>query len=153
MLSELEQLAQDISALHSHLILVTGVRGSGKTRLLRSFAERRNVAILNLGSELGKRLLEVPSSQRSRQAGTEFRALMQTHASNELLLLDNLEVLFDANLALSPLDLLCKHARAQPIIAAWPGEQCGDRMIYADTGHPEHRSYSSRGLTTLMIQQ
>jgi len=145
MLSELEQLAQDMTALRNSLILLTGVRGSGKTHLLRSFAQRRRLVVLNLGSELGKRLLDLPSSLRSRRAGTEFRALMQAYVSNEFLLLDNLEVLFDSTLALNPLDLLRQSARVRPVIAVWPGELRGTRLIYADTGHPEHRSYPAMG--------
>ncbi|MGI8739737.1 MAG: BREX-3 system P-loop-containing protein BrxF [Gammaproteobacteria bacterium] len=153
MLSQLEQLADEISTLHSRFILVVGNRGSGKTALLRLFAERRKLTILNLGSELGKRLLTPPLFQRGRQAGTELRALIQGQTGNDFLLLDNLEVLFDATLVLNPLDLLRKEARARKIIAVWPGEMRDGRLSHADIGHPEHRSYPSQGLTTLSIQR
>lgn len=130
---------------------MVGPRGSGKTALLKSFAERRRLAVLNLGSALGRRLLALPAKQRSRQAIAEFRSLVQERAGDDFLLLDNLELLFDDSLALNPLDLLRKEARARKIIAAWPGKMREDRLMYADTGHPEHRSYQSQGLAILSI--
>ena len=39
----------------------------------------------------------------------------------------------------------------QMIEAVWPGELRGDRLIYADMSHPEHRDYSCEGVVVLEI--
>ena len=75
---------------------------------------------------------------------------------SDLLLLDNIELLFDRSLQLDPLDLLKRHAHAKRVVAVWPGELQGDartgRLTYADMGHPEHQDYSLAGVVTFEIQ-
>jgi predicted AAA+ superfamily ATPase len=36
-------------------------------------------------------------------------------------------------------------------VAVWPGELRGDRLVYADMSHPEHRDYSRDGVVVLEI--
>jgi hypothetical protein len=67
------------------------------------------------------------------------------------LLLDNLEVLFERSLQINPLELVKLMAHSQRVVAAWPGELRGDRLIYADNGHPEHRDYSRDAVVVLEI--
>ncbi|MEF8759847.1 MAG: BREX-3 system P-loop-containing protein BrxF [Candidatus Accumulibacter sp. UW25] len=85
-----------------------------------------------------------------------LRELADQHATGDLLLLDNIELLFDRSLQLDPLDLLKRHAHATRVVAVWPGELQGDtrtgRLTYADMGHPEHQDYSLAGLVPFEIQ-
>ena len=37
------------------------------------------------------------------------------------------------------------------VVAVWPGELRGDRLIYAEMNHPEHRDYSRDGVVVLEI--
>lgn len=110
MLARLEQLSTEIGALHSKLILLVGAPHSGKTALLSAFAKRVGASPLNVGSELGRRLAAIPQKQRHLQAGTALRELADLHAKGDLLLMDNIELLFDRSLQLNPLDLLKRHA-------------------------------------------
>ncbi len=156
MLTRLERLVADIAPRYSKLILLVGPPGCGKTALLRVFGNRNEALILNLGSDLGRRLAAIPRQQRQLQAGNLLREIADPHISGDLLLLDNIELLFDATLQLNPLELLKRQAHARPVIAVWPGElRCGgsgSRLTYAVMGHPEYRDYSPEGLVTLDIQ-
>lgn len=149
MLARLEQLATEIGALHSKLILLVGAPHSGKTALLAAFAGRVEASTLNVGSELGRRLAVIPQKQRHLQAGTELRELVDEHAKGDLLLLDNIELLFDTTLQLNPLDLLKRHAHSRRVVAVWPGELRDGRLAYADMGHSEYRDYATDGVVAL----
>jgi hypothetical protein len=69
------------------------------------------------------------------------------------LLLDNLEVLFEASLNINPLNVIKLLAHSRLVIAAWPGELRNDRLIYAGMGHPEHRDYTRDGVVVFETAQ
>ena len=156
MIEQLEQLIGDISEINSKLVLLVGRRPSGKTKLLREVGTRLNIEPLNVGLELGRKLAAMPINKRSFAAGELLRQLADRHALGDLLLLDNLELLFDRSLQLDPLDLLKRHAHSRRVVAVWPGELSGNtktgRLTYADMGHPEHQDYSLAGVVPFEIQ-
>ena len=156
MLAALENLVEDVSSLHSKLILLIGGPQSGKTALLNSLAKNKGVTPMNVGAELGRRLAAMPQRQRRLQTTTILRELADQHAPGGLLLMDNIELLFDRSLQLDPLDLLKRHAYAKRVVAVWPGELQGDtrtgRLTFADMGHPEHQDYSLAGVVPFEIQ-
>ena len=63
MLTRLEQLVDEIGALHSKLVLLSGTPQAGKTALLLALAKNRGVSPLNIGSTLGSRLAVIPQRQ------------------------------------------------------------------------------------------
>lgn len=152
MIDRLERLVEEIAALHSKLVLLIGAPGSGKTALLRVLGKNRGATTLNIGSALGSRLAAIPQKQRPLQTNTILRELADKHAVGDLLLLDNIELLFDRTLQLDPLDLLKRHAHARRVVAVWPGELRDGRLIYAEMGHPEHQDYGLEGLVPFAIQ-
>ena len=149
MLARLDHLATEIGALHSKLILLVGGPHTGKTALLAAFAECMDAKTLNVGSELGRRLAAIPQKQRHLQASTILRELADEHAKGDLLLLDNIELLFDATLRLNPLDVLKRYAHSRRVVAVWPGKLRDGRLAYAEMGHSEHRDYAMDGLVAL----
>lgn len=152
MIEKLDRLVEDVSGLNSKLILLIGPPRSGKTNLLGQLAARRQARVLNVGAALGRELMTLPSTRRHLQAADLLKNLGDRFASQGLLLLDNIELLFDQTLQLSPLDLLRRHAHARRIIAVWPGELRENRLSYATTGHPEHQDYGVDGLVPFTIQ-
>lgn len=152
MLEKLERLATEVAVLHSKLILLVGTPRAGKTALLVAFGKRVEAEPLNVGSELGRRLAAIPQKQRHLRAGTELRELADEHVKRDLLLMDNIELLFDTSLRLNPLDLLKRHAHSKRVVAVWPGELRDGRLTYADMGHSEHRDYATDGLVALEMQ-
>ena len=149
MLARLERLATEIGALHSKLILLVDAPHTGKTALLAAFAGRVEARTLNVGSELGRRLAAIPQKQRHLQAGISLSELADEHAKGDLLLMDNIELLFDTTLQLNPLDLLKRHAHSRRVVAAWPGSLRDGRLMYADIGHPEYRDSVADGFVPL----
>ena len=101
---------------------------------------------------MAARLAALPPKQRHLQAVSILRELADQHAKGDLLLLDNLEVLFDKTLQLDPLDLLKRHAHSRRVVAIWPGELSNSRLTYANMGHPEHQDYSLDGVVPFEIQ-
>ena len=151
MLARLDRLVDEIGLLHSKLILLVGPPGSGKTALLAELADRRSLKVLNVGAALGRRLAAVPQRQRSLQTNVVMRELVEEYAGGGLLLMDNIELLFDRSLRLDPLDLLKRHAHARRVVAVWPGELLDDRLRYAEMGHPEYQDYGIEGLVPFKI--
>jgi hypothetical protein len=151
MIEKLHGIVQDISGLNSKLVLLIGPPRSGKSNLLGELAARRQVRVLSLGATLGRELLAVPSTRRHLQAADLLKDIADDFASHGLLLMDNIELLFDRTLQLSPLDLLKRHAHARRVVAVWPGDLREDRLSYATTGHPEHQDYGIDGLVPFKI--
>ena len=151
MLAKLERLIGEIGDINSKLILPVGTSRSGKTQLLRQLSAKLNIEPLNVGLELGRRLAATPNSKRGFSAGELLREIADQERTEDPLLLDNLELLFEPGLQINPLDLVRRLAHSKRVVAVWPGELRGDRLVYADMSHPEHRDYSRDGVVVLEI--
>ncbi len=155
MLEKLKHLVDEVGELQSKLVLLIGQPHSGKTALLHTFAQSKGVKPLNVGADLGGRLATMPQRQRHLQTTTILRELADQQATGDLLLLDNIELLFDRSLQLDPLDLLKRLAHVKRVVAVWPGVLQGDtrtgRLTYAEMGHSEHQDYSLAGVVPFVI--
>lgn len=148
---KLDRLIGEIGDLNSKLILLVGPSRSGKTQLLRQLGAKLNIEPLNVGLELGRRLAATPNNKRSLSAGELLREISDKERTEDPLLLDNLELLFEPGLQINPLDLVKRLAHSKRVVAVWPGELRGDRLVYAEMSHPEHRDYSRDGVVVLEI--
>ena len=144
-------LIGEIGDFHTKLILLVGPSRSGKTKLLRELGTKLNIEPLNVGLELGRRLAATPINKRGFSAGELLREIADRERTDDPLLLDNLELLFEKGLQINPLDLVKRLAHSKRVVAVWPGELRSDRLIYADMSHPEHRDYSRDGVVVLEI--
>lgn len=149
--AKLERLIDEIDDINSKLILLVGPSRSGKTQLLRQLGDKLSIEPLNVGMELGRRLAATPNSKRGFSAGELMREIAERERTDDPLLLDNLELLFEPSLQINPLDLVRRLADSKRVVAVWPGELRGDRLVYADMSHPEHRDYSRDGVVVLEI--
>jgi hypothetical protein len=140
MLDKLERLVSEIDDLQSKLILLVG--NSGKTRLLRALAQRLQTTPFNVGAKLGHRLAAMPVAERAFSVNELLRDITASAHGKAPLLLDNLEVLFEPSLEVSPLDLIKRLAHSRRVVATWPGELRHDRLAYASMEHPEHWDYA-----------
>lgn len=145
MIDILERLVDDVAGLNSKLVLLVGPPGSGKSKLLRQLSMRRNAPVVRLGEALGRPLVPLPASQRHLMASDLLKELADGAGGRDLLLWDNIEILFDRTLRLSPLDLMRRHSHGRRVAAAWPGELRDGRLVYAVPGHPEHQNYGTEG--------
>ena len=147
MVDEVLDMIHRAGWLTHRLILVVGRTGSGKTTLLRAVAARTGYPHVAVGLELSQALLEIPPSERP---GSVSRILQdRLHDAGTVVLLDNLDVLFEPSLRVDPLGLLENASRERTIVAAWSGSIVGDSLTYAEPGWPEHRVYP-RGQRTVV---
>ena len=151
MIDELQRKISDTALLNSKLILLIGPPRSGKTALLGQLSDRMKAQVLNVGLALGRDLLALPRTRRHLQVSELFKALADTATSQGLLLVDNIELLFDRTLQVGALDLLRSQARVRPVVAVWPGDLRENRLSYAMSGHPEYQDHSPDGAILFRI--
>jgi hypothetical protein len=151
LVERLERLIGEINDLNSKLILLVGQSRSGKTQLLRQVGAKLNIEPLNIGLELGRRWLPRRTTSVGSPLASCCERSLTRNAQIDPLLLDNLELLFEPSLQINPLDLVRRLAHSKRVVAVWPGELRGDRLVYADMSHPEHRDYSLDGVVVLEI--
>ena len=139
-LGRIDAAVQQARNQYHQLVLVVGPPGSGKTVALRALAEQLGTALVNVNLELSKRLLDLTRTQRGRQVERLFRDLI-AEVPGDVVLLDNLEVLFDTTLELEPLRLLQVSSRNRTLVASWNGSFQGGTLTYAEPGHPEFAQF------------
>ena len=83
------------------MILLVGPSRSGKTQLLRQLGAKLDIEPLNVGLELGRRLAATPNNKRGFSAGELLREIAEKERTEDPLLLDNLELLFEPGLQIN----------------------------------------------------
>lgn len=129
--------------LYHRLMLVVAPAGAGKTTALQDVQERVGAPIVNVNLDLSRRMLDLTERQRALQLPRLLREIIND-AAGEVVLFDNIEILFDVSLKQDPLRLLQGLSRNKTVVAAWNGSIDGDHMIYAVPDHPEYRRYMVR---------
>jgi len=119
-------------------------------QLAKEILERLDVEVVNVNLELSKHLLSQTSRQRKLYLSKSMNEVVQP---NKTILLDQMEILFDVELGQDPLRLLESLSRNQTIIAFWNGQVRDGKLIYAEQGHPEYRSYDSKDLLMIEINK
>ena len=136
---------QDATQLYYQLIFVVGASGSGKTQVLRAVHERTGVPVINVNLELSKVMLELSERQRMLQLPKLLSDILG-QAKSEVILLDNIEILFDASFKQDPLRLLQGLSRNKTIVASYSGMIDGEYLVYAQPDHLEYKRYPTRDL-------
>jgi len=143
-----ESISQKIKhaqELYHRLVLVVAPSGSGKTAALREIASRLECGYINLNLELSRRLLDVTDRQRILQLPRLVDEIT-AGAGSEVVLLDNIEIIFEVSLKQDPLRLLQSISRNRTVVTAWNGAMENGYLTYATPDHPEHRRYLARDL-------
>ena len=140
----IERIGQAANLYH-RLVLVVGAAGSGKTGALREAAARTGAPLVNVNRELSRRLLDLTGRRRALR----MRPLLDeiaAGAGSDVVLLDNIELLFDPALRQDPLRLLQGLSRHRTVAASWNGAVEDGHVRYAAPGHPEYRRYPLDGV-------
>lgn len=150
-----DQIRERLSGIgdnYNRLVLLVGLPRSGRTTVIRGVADAERVPVLNLGTEISVRLLDLGERQRILQLPSLLEELLAAFPTH-LTLLDNTEVLFNPVLKQDPLRLLQRLSRDRTIMATWLGEVDGRHLTYARPEHPEFRRYSSDDLSIVSLNQ
>jgi hypothetical protein len=134
-----EVLPRTLDAYYK-LVLAVGPARTGKTAMLTDLAAHHSWPRLNVNLRLSERLLELTHRQRATRVASILDDMVRAEKS-DVVLLDNIELLFAEELAQDPLRLLQTLSRNRAIVAAWPGGFDGACLTYAEPGHPEARRY------------
>ena len=129
--------------LYHRLVVLVAPAGAGKTAALQDVHERTGAPLLNINLELSRRMLELTERQRALQL-PRLLSEMVSAAQADVVLLDNIEVLFDISLKQDPLRLLQGLSRNKTVVAAWNGSVDRGHMVYATPDHPEYKRYAVR---------
>ena len=135
-LAQLEHAIEQASSQYFRLVILAGPPGSGKTATMQSVAQKIGCQLVNVNLELSKKMLELSRTQRSRQVARLMKEVIAAVSGN-VVLLDNLEILFDTGLAVEPLRLLQVSSRNRTVVASWSGSYVAGTLTYAEPGHPE----------------
>lgn len=141
------------AALYHRLLLVVGRAGAGKTQALESVGAQTGARFVNLGLRLARSLHELTVRERPLRVQELIEALVGSEdKGGDMVLLDNIEVLFDGGLRQDPLRLLQGVSRDRTVVAAWPGTLGGGQLRYAAPPHREYREYPAHGLLTVALE-
>jgi len=135
-LMRLVEAVNQAASQYFRLVIVAGVPGSGKTAMANSLASAQGYPVINVNLELSKRLLDLTRVQRSRQVERLLKEVI-AGVPGDVVILDNIELLFDTALELEPLRLLQGASRNRTIVATWNGSFNNNTLVYAEPGHPE----------------
>jgi predicted AAA+ superfamily ATPase len=149
---QVERYIGAADTLYTRLILIVGPPRSGKSVLLRDVQQRQKLPLLNVNLRLSEKLLDVAVQQRPILVADLLKTEI-VQAGSTVVLLDNLELLFDPDLRQDPLRLLELLARRQTVVAVWPGEVDGSDLVYAEPGHPEYRRYTRPAVILIETKQ
>ena len=129
--------------LYHRLLLVVAPADAGKTTALRDVRDRTGAHLVNINLELSRQMLELTERQRALQLPRLLREIVG-NGGGEMILLDNIEVIFDVGLKQDPLRLLQGLSRNKTVVAAWNGSIVEGSLTYAAPDHPEYRRYPMR---------
>jgi len=167
------------AGLYHRLVILAAPAGAGKTAALQDVRERTSALLINVNLELSRRMLDLTERQRALQLPRLLAEIVGASAADlpaqqskaalqaGVVLLDNIELLFDLSLKQDPLRLLEGLSRNKTVVAAWSGEiRAEDRglrvesiisdnstpitqssslyLVYATPDHPEHKRYPVR---------
>lgn len=148
--TQLEQAIQQAASQYFRLVILAGAPGSGKTAALQSVAQKVDCVLVNVNLELSKRMLELTRTQRSRQVERLLKEIIAAQPG-DVVILDNLEILFDTDLEVEPLRLLQVSSRNRTIVASWNGSYVDGTLTYAEPGHPEFIQFRQTEAIVLSI--
>jgi hypothetical protein len=140
----IERIGQ-AAELYHRLVVLVAPAGAGKTAALQDVHERTAAPLVNVNLELSRRMLDLTERQRALQLPRLLAEIVGAFAA-DVVLLDNVEILFDVSLKQDPLRLLQGLSRNKTVVAALSGTIDGEHMVYATPGHPEYRRYPLRDL-------
>jgi len=145
LVDQIMRKVKQATELYHRLILVIASAGGGKTTALQDVRDRTGAPMVNVNLELSRRMLDLTERQRALRLPHLLQEIVGK-STGEIILLDNIEILFDVGLKQDPLRLLQGLSRNKTVVVAWNGTIVKDYLTYAAPAHPEYRRYPKRDL-------
>ena len=149
--TEISETVLAIRDAPSRLVLLVGPPGSGKSRHLRALSAEKGYPRVKINAILSEELVRLPHRRRPLHVRQILSDLLEAD-EEDVVLVDNIEVLFLPELRQEPLQLLHELARNRTLCVAWPGKVDPDgSLVYAEVGHAEHRRYQDHRTECIMM--
>jgi len=150
--AQIVQKTEQASGFYYRLVLVVAPSGSGKTSALREVQQSLDAPLVNVNLEISRRMLDLTGRQRALRVSRLLEDILR-EAEGEVVLLDNIEILFDRSLKQDPLRLLQGLSRNRTVVATWNGEIKENCLIYAAPEHPEYHRYPANELMVAELKK
>jgi len=126
----------EIEKDYYRLFLIIGNLNRGKTNTIREIGLKMCLDPINLNYELCKRLNDFSLKERALSVQTLLEDIIEEQ-STPCVLIDNIEILFDQDLQLNPLEALKKISKNKTIVTTWLGDIINKTLYYAEEGYKE----------------
>ena len=142
-----------VAADRHKLVILLGIFGAGKTRLLKDIEDEIGGKYVNLNLILAERLLAGPRSEYND--GVTVNRLIdemcdELSPDERPLLVDNIEILFSPELGrINPIDTFQRISRQRPVILALPAKRQGNYAEYSALGRQDHMRMSLEGYAVI----
>ncbi len=93
-----------------------------------------------------------PGRARGGRSGGDLPRSIVVETASDVVLLDNIELLFDIALRQNPLGLLQRLSRRRTVVATWNGSMEDGDIVHAEPGHPEYRRYPVDGVLVAVAE-
>ena len=145
MTDKILQGIEDTKGMYYRLILLVGNQEEFKP-LAETLTKEMDVTAVNVNLELSRQLLHKTSRQRKLGLA---KAMQEIIGESEPVLLKHIDILFDVDLGQDPLRLLESLSRNKTVVALWNAHIDDGKLVYAEPGHPEYRSYNTKDLIVI----
>jgi len=149
----MERIGQ-AAELYHRLVMLVAPAGAGKTAALQEVHERTSAPLIKVNLELSRRMLDLTERQRALQLPRILSEIVGAAATDlpspqsgaarqaDVVLLDNIELLFDVSLKQDPLRLLQGLSRNKTVVAAWSGEIRAEERGLRTASNPDGSALS-----------
>ncbi len=135
---------RDVESQYFRLVLIVSPTSSEKAGILTQAQGELRAILVKIGTEISQRLLEMTERQRALKVAHLLDEVLAPYPPEQVLILDNIEILFDQHLALNPLSLLQKISRNHTLIVIWNGSVQDGWLTYAMPSHSEYKKYPAQ---------
>lgn len=135
--SLVHQVEKNLEKEGVSLIIIASPVKSDMACALQEMHAKHGWPLVNLNLALSERFLELSVKQRALRVATIVGDILQ-EASEKVVLIDNIELLFHPDLKQDPGKLLEMLSRNYTIVVAWPGTYSNKTLGYAIPSHSEY---------------
>lgn len=132
------------------LILIVGPPLTSKTQAIIELHENNSWPLINVNLQLSEKLINLTLKDRRIEVAQLLEETIKDYQS-DIVLLDNIEILFSIELKQDPLRLLLKLSRKRTVVAIWTGDSTGTNLVYANSEHQEYRYYSKTDAVIISV--
>lgn len=137
---DIKERWESLQADEERILFIVGGPGSGKSKLIRELAEQDGWKYIEAKELIDDEFLEIARDLRPDMAKDVMCKALKACGS-DVILLDNVNVLFAPILNLKPIELLKTVSTMYPIVVGWRGRFDGDNLFLEHNNNPNYFSF------------